>query len=214
MRALYTLLMAGAVNRPQNQEAKTRFKGWWTLVGWPMEYAASLLGINVDCTELMRAGEAGDEEAAATSAALTILFEVFAAEKFTAKDVIKIIEAKDIKWADPAAVDEAAKAQAEALADALSELDGRRLDPTTHKIGKLFQKRLVGRPALIADEQIATLRRTKGHQENTYQVEVSTLGKSNPHNPHIPRATDQEVVGSGNVGKEGKVSGAPRSIRI
>jgi hypothetical protein len=179
-----------------------------------MESAAGLLGINVDCTELMRAGEAGDEEASATSAALTILFEVFAAEKFTAKDVIKIIEAKDIKWADPAAVDQAAKAQAEALADSLSELDGRRLDPTTHKIGKLFQKRLVGRPALIVDEQIATLRRTKGHQENTYQVEVSTLGKSNPHNPRIPRVADQEVVKSGNVGKEGNVSGASWSARV
>ncbi len=214
VRALYVLLMAGALNRPPNQEAKTRFKGWWTLVGWPMESAAGLLGINVDCTELMRAGEAGDEEASATSAALTILFEVFAAEKFTAKDVIKIIEAKDIKWADPAAVDEAAKAQAQALADSLSELDGRRLDPTTHKIGKLFQKRLVGRPALIVDEQIATLRRTKGHQENTYQVEVSTLGKSNPHNPRIPRVADQEVVKSGNVGKEGNVSGASWSARV
>ena len=85
VKALYVLLVAGALNRPQNQEAKTRFKGWWTLVGWPMEYAAGLLGINVDCTELMRAGEAGDEEASATSAALTILFEVLATEKFTAK---------------------------------------------------------------------------------------------------------------------------------
>ena len=180
-----------------------------------MEYAAGLLGIKVDCTELMRAGEAGDEEASATSAALTILFEIFATEKFTAKDVIKVIEAKDIKWSEPAAVDEAAKAQAEALADALGELDGRRLDrPTAHKIGKLFQKRLVGRPALIGDDQIATLRRTKDHQENTYHVEVSTPGKNNPHNPDIPQVAGQEVVGSGNVGKEGKVSGALVERRI
>ena len=122
------------------------------MVGWSMEYAAGLLGINVDCTELMGAGEAGDEEASATSAALTILFEVLETEKFTTKDVIKIIEPKDIKWAEPAAVDDAAKAQAEVLADALGELDGRRLDrPTAHKIGKQFQKRLVGRPALTGD---------------------------------------------------------------
>ena len=50
-----------------------------------MEYAAGLLNINVDCTELMRAGEAGDEEALATSAALTILYETFP-KNFTAKD--------------------------------------------------------------------------------------------------------------------------------
>ena len=217
VQALYVLLVAGALNRPPNQEAKTRFKGWWTLVGWPMEYAAGLLGINVDCTELMRAGEAGDEEASATSAALTILHEILARRSFTAKDVVKVIEAKDIKWADPAAVDEAAKAQAEALADALGELDGRRLDrPTAHKIGKLFQKRLVGRPALIGDDQIATLRRTKDHEENTYQVEVSTPGKNNPDNPDIPRAADQKWWGRGMSGKTGKfpASSVWRSTRI
>ena len=215
VQALYVLLVAGALNRPPNQEAKTRFKGWWTLVGWPVEYAAGLLNIEVNCTELMRAGEAGDEEASATSAALTILRQTWPKDSFSAKDVVKVIEAKDVKWANPAAVDETAKAQAEALADALGELDGRRLDrPTAHKIGKLFQKRLVGRPALIGDDQIATLRRTKAHQENTYHVEISTPGKSNPHNPHIPRVGDQEVVGLGNVGKEGKVSGASWSARV
>ena len=204
VQALYVLLVAGALNRPPNQEAKTRFKGWWTLVGWPMEYAAGLLGIKVDCTELMRAGEAGDEEASATSAALTILFEVFATEKFTTKDVIKIIEKKDIKWAEPAAVDDAAKAQAEALADALGELDGRRLDrPTAHKIGKLFQKRLVGRPALIADDKIATLRRTKGHQENSITSRSPRPAKQSPQS-HIPRVRDPGKCGVGECGERGE----------
>ena len=77
MRALYTLLIAGALNRPKQQEAKTRFKTWWNLVGWPMEYAAGLIGTTVNCTELMRAGEVGDEEASAVSAALTILREIW-----------------------------------------------------------------------------------------------------------------------------------------
>ena len=31
VQALYVLLVAGALNRPPNQEAKTRFKGWWDL---------------------------------------------------------------------------------------------------------------------------------------------------------------------------------------
>ena len=79
VRALYTLLIAGALNRPKQQEAKTRFKTWWSLVGWPMEYAAGLLGTTVNCTELMRAGEVGDEEASAASAALTILREIWGA---------------------------------------------------------------------------------------------------------------------------------------
>src|SRR5262249_48359842 len=105
VRALYTLLAAGALNRPMNQEAKTRFKTWWVLVGWPMEYAAGLLGITLDCTELMRAGEAGDEEASATSSALKILRECWGEDEFSAKAVVKVIEAKDIKWANPAAAD-------------------------------------------------------------------------------------------------------------
>jgi hypothetical protein len=35
VRALYTLLIAGAMNRPKRQESKTRFKTWWSMVGWP-----------------------------------------------------------------------------------------------------------------------------------------------------------------------------------
>jgi hypothetical protein len=68
VRALYTLLIAGALNRPKQQEPKTRFKTWWNIVGWPMEYAAGMIGTTVNCTELMRAGEVEDEEASAVSA--------------------------------------------------------------------------------------------------------------------------------------------------
>ena len=72
LRSLYTLLIAGALNRPQHQEPKTRFKSWWKVVGWPIEFAAKLAGFAVDCAELMRAGEAEDEEALAVSAALSL----------------------------------------------------------------------------------------------------------------------------------------------
>ena len=77
LRALYTILIAGALNRPQHQPAKTRFKTWWNLVGWPMEYAAGLAGIALDCTELLRAGEVGDEEASAVSAAMNIIRQIW-----------------------------------------------------------------------------------------------------------------------------------------
>jgi hypothetical protein len=215
VRALYTLLVAGSLNRPANQDEKTRFKVWWGLVGWPMEYAADLLGISLDCTELMRVGEAGDEEAAATSAALKILRECWAEEQFSAKDVVKLIEVKDIRGGEPAAPDPIEKARAEALADALGELHGRRLDKlTAHRIGKLFQKRLVGRPALMEDGQIATLRKTEGHNANTYRVEVSDLGeRQSPHSPHSPHSPSGQP-GRVRAGKEGKVSAAPRSGRI
>src|SRR5262249_25570716 len=124
-------------------------------------------------------------------------------------------KAKDARGGVPAAIDEVAKVRAEALADALGDLDGRRLDrPTAHKIGKLFQKRLVGRPALIGNGQIATLRRTKDHEENKYRVEVSMPGKNNPDNPDIPGASETTGIEPGKVGKDGKVSGVRRSMRI
>ena len=67
------------------------------------------------------------------------------------------------------------RARADAIADALGELAGKRLDrPTAHSIGKLFQKRLVGRPAWIGDGQsVATLRKFTGHGDNTYRIDVS-----------------------------------------
>ena len=98
VRALYTLLIAGAMNRPKRQESKTRFKTWWSMVGWPMEYAAGLLGVTVDCTSLMRAGEIGDEEASAASAALTILREIWGHRAFTAKEVVKAMTPATKGW--------------------------------------------------------------------------------------------------------------------
>ncbi|MGE3784527.1 MAG: hypothetical protein AB7H71_17535, partial [Alphaproteobacteria bacterium] len=176
VRALYTLLIAGALARPRNQEAKTRFKTWWSLVGWPMEYAAGLIGVTVDCTELMRASEVGDEEATAASAALSVLHDIWRGDAFTARDVVKAMTVEPkAPWSPSSRDDEVKRARAETLSDALGELIGRRLDrPTAHSIGKLFQKRLVGRPAWIGDgRQVATLRKSTGHNENTYRIKVS-----------------------------------------
>ena len=212
VRALYTLLIAGAQNRSKQQEAKTRFKTWWNLVGWPMEYAAAMIGVTVDCTELMRAGEVGDEEASAASAALAIMREIWGDSAFTARDVVKAMTPKTSLF--PTDWEEASKAKAEAIADALGELIGRRLNqPTAHSIGKLFQKRLVGRPAWIDDGQaVATLRKSTGHSANTYQIHVSPGAansspnadfsqKHSPHSPHSPHPSGE----LGNVGEVGKV---------
>ena len=121
--------------------------------------------------------------------------------------------------------EEADKAKAEAIADALGELVGKRLDrPTAHSIGKLFQKRLVGRPAWIGDGQaVATLRKSTGHNANTYQIHVSVPGQDldasllkrspslipaiehSPHSPHSPRRTPA-TANRGMWGKRGKIS--------
>ena len=41
IKACYTLLVAGVRCRPADIAARTRFKTWWKLVGWPVEHAAS-----------------------------------------------------------------------------------------------------------------------------------------------------------------------------
>src|SRR6516165_3793495 len=208
VRALYTLLFAGALNRPKQQEARTRFKTWWNLVGWSMEYAASLIGTTVNCTELMRAGEAEDEEASAVSMALTIMLGIWGEGTFTSMDVVKamMLEMHPEDAEKP-------------ICDALGELVGKRLDrPTAHSIGKLFQKRLVGRPAWIGDRQaVATLKKSTGHNANTYRIDVSVPGQDDassaqtfsfanpgqehpPDSPHSPRRSPSD----GEMGNEGK----------
>jgi hypothetical protein len=220
LRALYTILIAGALNRPRDQPAKTRFKSWWSLVGWPVEYAAKLIGITVDCTELLRAGEVGDEEASAVSAILTLFRQVWGDQVFTAKDVVKVMTPEPkFDGSVSAKADDVERSRADAIADALGELIGKRLDrPTAHSLGKLFQKRLVGRPAWIGDGQtVATLQKSTGHNENKYRVDVSAPGQAHvsrdntsrniPHIPHIPQGGRPERGKTGNLGKDGNVFG-------
>src|SRR5262249_227238 len=121
---------------------------------------------------------AGDEEASAVSAALTVLHDIWGDRKFTTKEVVQAMTV-DAAGGWPTKSDRE-KARAETLADALGELVGKRLDrPTAHSPGKRFQKRLVGRPAWIGDGQMAaTLRNSPGHNENRYQVVLSAAAPS------------------------------------
>jgi hypothetical protein len=183
LSALYTILLGGVLQRPQGQVAKTRFKTWWGLIGWPVEHAASLLGIKVDCTELLRAGETGDEEASATSRVLTILRQKWPGTCFTTREVVLALAHQN------SLLDEDKAAQAEALSDALGELLGKPLErPTARSVGKLFQKHLTNRPAWIDDGNcVAVLRKIPGHAENKYEV-VS----NSPDEPGSPRADAEQ----------------------
>ena len=102
--------------------------------------------------------------------------------------------------------EDAEKAQAEALADALGELVGKRLErPTAHSVGKLFQKKLVGRPAWIGDgAAVATLKKSVGHNANTYRIHVAASGEDQTHSPHFPHSPSGGDGQMGNFGKRGK----------
>jgi len=167
LTALYTILVGGILQRPQGQVAKTRFKAWWGLIGWPVEYAAGLLGISVDCTELLRAGEVGEEEASASSRVLAILEKRWGGRTFTTRDVVK-------ELAKATTLNEDDAETASELADALGELIGKALEhPTARSLGKLFQKHLTNRPAWIDDGNgVAILRKTAGNRANEYKIEI------------------------------------------
>ncbi|MEH2480643.1 hypothetical protein V1282_004000 [Nitrobacteraceae bacterium AZCC 2146] len=207
LRALYTILIGGALSRPTDQVAKTRFKTWWGLIGWPVEYAAGLLEIEVDCTQLLRVGEAGEEEASAASRALTVLRDCWGEDSFTTRLVVMTL-------ADTGSYVEDKAARAEALSDALGELIGKPLEkPTARSIGKLFQKYLTNRPVWLADsDAVAVLRKIPGHDANEYRVEISNPGQSSTSDqPGSAAATEMAARSTGKagkVGKEGNVSAA------
>ncbi|MBR1326888.1 hypothetical protein [Bradyrhizobium ottawaense] len=162
LRALYLILVAGIQNRPGDQQAKTRFKSWWNLAGWPLEYAAALGGIDFDCGKLLLAGEAQDEEASTTSRVLTALWTRFGENQFTARSVASLLSDYNLATDEDAAE----------LADGLAELAQKAIDKANaQSIGKLFQKHLTGRPTWIED-RVAFLRRVPGHQQNLYRIEI------------------------------------------
>jgi hypothetical protein len=167
LRALYTILIGGAVRRPEAQVAKTRFKVWWAVIGWPVEYAAELLDIKLDCTELLRSNESKEEEASATSRVLTVLRERWKDRSFTSRDVALVLEQMTTATGKTAE-------QAEELFEALGELAGKTLErPTARYIGKLFQRHVTDRPVWIDNGKLtAILRKDSHHQENRYRVEI------------------------------------------
>jgi hypothetical protein len=164
---LYTILVGGVSQRPQGQVTKTRFKTWWGLIGWPVEYAAGLLDIDVDCTERLRAGEAGEEEASAASRVLEILKKRWGGNTFTTRDVVRELAKVN------SMIEDGAERAAE-LADAFGELIGKSLEnPTARSVGKLFQKHLTNRPAWIDDGNgVAVLLKIPGGRANEYKIDM------------------------------------------
>lgn len=177
LRSLYTILISGALRRPQGQVAKTRFKVWWALIGWPAEYAARLLDIKLDCTQLLRLGESEEEEASATSRALAVLGRQWDGNWFTTRDVVLFLDERNSRLNEDKAV------RAEALFDALSDLIGKPLEnPTARSVGKLFQKHLTNRPAFLEGENCSAVLRKlapdKNRDGNKYEIVMLRLESS------------------------------------
>ncbi len=173
LSCLYTILIYGCQNRPAGQVAKTRFKDWWSLCGWPVEHAATLIGESIDCLSLLSAGESDDDETAAAATMLSTLRDEFGARPFAAGKIVKLIEAGTPSFGG-AYVEPEAREIAEHLLDAFSELLGRQLNrPTAGSLGKLLNNRLVDRPTRIDASTVATLKTFKKDNTGYYEVHLT-----------------------------------------
>ena len=171
LRALYTILINGCRNRPSDLVSKTRFKDWYDLCGWPLEHAALLIGVKIDCAKLIAAGESGDSETTAAIALLSELTTTFGTKDFTAKDITALIEAGTPKPFDPPTP--TAKEKTERLLDAFAELIGkplRRYSPGA--IGKLLNNRLVDLPTFL-DDTTATLKASSEKHLVYYRIKIT-----------------------------------------
>ena len=91
LRALYVLLLGNPALRPRsNQEqARTRFKTWWLLIGSSVEHASALLSKPIDFQTLFLQQEDHDEESTNLADALEALARKPWGQDFSAADVMK-----------------------------------------------------------------------------------------------------------------------------
>jgi len=142
LEKLYILMIYAGKNRPVGQVAKTRFKTWWQLCGYPVELAAELIGEKIDIAGSLSAAEKGEAETTAAGEILTVLMDAFPdavaqrnrrvddEKKFFARDVSRLMAAGE-KRSDGTEPREADKERADRLRDAFSDLTGKRVTRTS-----------------------------------------------------------------------------------
>ena len=92
IKALYTILLGNPRFRQpakSREDAKTRFKQWWHLVGAPIEHAAKLAqpDADIDFGKMFLETEAEDEDSATLGEVLAVLWEKSEHKEFRASDV-------------------------------------------------------------------------------------------------------------------------------
>jgi hypothetical protein len=190
LRSFYTILIYGCQNRPEGQEAKTRFKTWWRLVGWPVELAASLLDspVALDFTALFKQTEEHDTQAAGIATALKLLGQQFGSAGrgskasdnvwFMARDIRGLLDAGEQARAQmqksgaQTPADAAAIATADAFLEMIENLTERRQrSPSTKTIGKSLGK-IVDRPVDVDETTVGILRTRLLHGDRQFHIET------------------------------------------
>lgn len=196
LRSIYTILIGACRNRPADQVARTRFKDWWDVCGWPVERAAELIGVKLDFAEVIAANEETDPDAQSIAALLRFVKQRYG-------DVERGDEVPDSVRFMPrdlrALLDKAERAQAdrlkhgtppdekmiEAAADCLDAINGRLKRPQKIPDGRTIGRVLgaiVGRPILLDEtgRTIGILRTSTKDGNVRYHVERHDTGGSEP----------------------------------
>ena len=201
LRALYVILLFGCRGRPPGQLPKTRFRLWWSLVGYPVERAAELIGEEFDFVERFKAAEARDSRAAGVAGALRLLRAEFGSvERWTqpkpedwwrARRIREILDAGERARAllrtnqtGQRDID-----RANAFLELVAELTGKRtLSPITNMIGAALSG-VVDRPVDLDDTTVGILRSRVSRGETQFLIETHQGGGaaeifSRPENYH------------------------------
>jgi hypothetical protein len=181
LKHLYTILIYGCRNRPVAQTAKTRFRTWWSLVGWPIEKAAELIGVTLDFPAIFKATEAQDSKAAGIISALTLLKGEFGAEEdswFRARDIRDILDKAErvrertYTASSRSTNDEATIQKARDFLEMVAELEGKAYrSPVAQVIGRALAK-IVDHPVNLDVTTIGTLRSRLLDGNTRFRVEV------------------------------------------
>jgi hypothetical protein len=206
LRALYTILLFGCRNRPPGQLPKTRFRLWWSLVGYPVELAAELIGEKLDFVERFKAAEAHDSKAAGVANALRLLRQEFGSvERWTRPKPEDWWRARRIREVLDAG--ERARAllrtnqtgqrdidRANAFLEIFAELTGKRsLSPITNMISAALGG-IVDRPVNLDDTTVGILRTHLLHGATEFRVETHLTGDA-------PEDTKSAPAGDSETGK-------------
>jgi hypothetical protein len=186
LKHLYTVLTYGCRNRPPGQVEKTRFRKWWSLVGWPVELAASLIGQELDFPAIFKATEAQDSKAAGIVSALILLRATFGdgdAHWFRSRDIRDILDeggrARERARMSSSrhATDEATIKKARDFLEIVAELEGKAYaNPVSHIIGRALA-RIVDRTVNLNDTTRGVLRSRLLHGNAEFRIEVRHKGE-------------------------------------
>jgi hypothetical protein len=176
LRCLYTLLVYGCRVRPAEQREKTRFTTWWSLVGWPVELAASLLEVPLDFSAVFKETEATDSKANGVMSALGLLRDTFGEGEFGARDIRALLDvgetARDSYRRTGINSNEPAIRKQAAFLEMHEVLTGKRnRSPITEVLGRALAG-IADRPVKLDDTTVGILRAKISRGNTRFSVEV------------------------------------------